>query len=151
MPIVRQSIELTATPLAVYDYVSRPSRWKEWQQGALGVHELGVQEISKDSLVAGRRFESDMESSGRHYHLTWLVEESRPGRYWRASAYVADGSTIRLYYEFEPSATGTCLTRTLEYVLQPFFQRWADKLFVHKRRAKEVAQSLDNLRDYFSR
>lgn len=153
MTILRQSIDIPAAPAAVYDYVSRPSRWQEWQLASLGVHELGLhQEISKDSLVAGRRFEGDVATSGRRYHLTWLVEESRPAQYWRASAYMADGSTLKLFYEFKPGASGgTQFTRTLEYVFQPLLLRWMDRLFLHKKLEKESLQALQNLRDHFSR
>lgn len=143
------SIDIPAAPAAVYDYVSRPSRWREWQLASLGVHELGVQEVSKDSLVAGRRFEGDVRASGRTYHLTWMVEESRPGQYWRASAYMADGSTVKLCYEFKQSETGTHFTRTLDYVFEPLFSRLLDRFFLRQRVARDSLQALQNLRDHF--
>lgn len=143
------SIDIPASPAAVYDYVSRPAHWREWQLASLGVHELGVQEISKDSLVAGRRFEGDVTTSGRTYHLTWLVEESRPGQYWRASAYMADGSTVKLFYEFKPTEAGTHFTRTLDYVFEPLFLRLLDRFFLRKRVEKQSVLALQNLRNHF--
>lgn len=149
MTRLSQSIDIPAAPVAVYDYVSRPSRWREWQLASLGVHELGVQEVSKDSLVAGRRFEGDVTASGRTYRLTWLVEESRPGQYWRASAYMADGSTVKLFYEFRSADGGTHFTRTLDYVFEPLFLRLLDRFFLRKKVERESWQALQNLRNHF--
>lgn len=150
MTRVSQSIDIPAAPAVVYDYVSRPSRWREWQLASLGVHELGVQEISKDSLVAGRRFEGDVTTSGHTYHLTWMVEESRPGEYWRASAYMADGSTVKLFYEFRPMDQGTHFTRTLDYVFAPVLLRVLDRLFLRKKVERECLLALQNLRNHFA-
>ncbi|MDI1301844.1 MAG: SRPBCC family protein [bacterium] len=150
MARLSQSIEIPAAPMAVYDYVSRPARWREWQLASLGAHELGVQELSKDSLVAGRRFEGEVRSSGRSYHLTWLVEESRPGQYWRASAYMADGSTVKLFYEFRAVAGGTHFTRTLDYVFEPVLLRWMDRFFLRKKVERESLLALENLRNHFA-
>lgn len=143
------SIEISATPAEVYDFVSRPARWQEWQQASTGVHELGVLDVSPDSLVAGRRFEGDVTAAGRSYHLTWLVEESRPGQYWRASAYMADGSTVKIFYEFKPVAGGTHFTRTLDYVFEPLSLRMLDWLFIRKKVKRESELALQNLRHHF--
>lgn len=143
------SIEIPAPPAAVYDFVSRPSRWQEWQHASAMVYELGLREVSPDSLVAGRRFEGDVTAAGRRYHLTWLVEESRPGQYWRASAYMADGSTVKIFYEFKPIDGGTHFTRTLDYVFEPLFLRLLDSLFLRRKIMRESALALQNLRNHF--
>lgn len=139
-----QSIEIPAPPAAVYDYVTRPLRWKEWHPSS-----LAVQEVADESLVAGRRFEEDVEAGGRRRHLVWMVEESRPGQRWRASAYMEDGSTVRLTYELEPAGTGTRFTRTLEYVLAPALLRWLNDLFLWKRVQRESQAALERLRGRF--
>jgi uncharacterized protein YndB with AHSA1/START domain len=141
MTLLRQRIEIPAPPARVYDYVTRPLRWKEWHPSSLAVRDAG-----DESLVAGRRFEEDVSAAGRQRHLQWMVEESRPGERWRASAYMEDGSTVRLTYEFEPAATGTCFTRTLEYVLAPRLLRWLNDAFLWKRVERESAAALENLR-----
>jgi uncharacterized protein YndB with AHSA1/START domain len=141
MTLLRQRIEIAAPPARVYDYVTRPLRWKEWHPSSLAVQDAG-----DESLVAGRRFEEDVSAAGRQRHLQWMVEESRPGERWRASAYMEDGSTVRLTYEFEPAATGTRFTRTLEYVLAPRLLRWLNDAFLWKRVERESATALENLR-----
>lgn len=144
MTLLRQSIEIPAPPAAVYDYVTRPVRWKEWHPSSLAVQEAG-----DESLVAGRRFEEDVNAAGRRRHLQWMVEESRPGQRWRASAYMEDGSTVRLTYELEAGGTGTRFTRTLEYVLAPVWLRWLNDLFLWKRVQRESQAALERLRAKF--
>ncbi|MDP2226525.1 MAG: SRPBCC family protein [Moraxellaceae bacterium] len=146
MTVIVLSAAMSAPPAAVYDYVTRPARWKEWHPASLGAHD-----IADESLVAGRRFEEDVRSAGFVRHLTWLVEESRPGERWRASAYMADGSTVRLTYEFAPVAGGTQFTRTLEYVIRPRLLRLANNLFMWKKVQAESGRALANLAAHFAR
>lgn len=141
MTLLRQCIEIAAPPERVYDYVTRPLRWKEWHPSSLDVQEAG-----DESLVAGRRFAEDVSAAGRRRHLHWMVEESHPGRRWRASAYMDDGSTVRLTYEFEPAGGGTRFTRTLEYVLAPWLLRWLNDLYLWRRVERESAAALEGLR-----
>lgn len=147
MTTLQQSIEIPASPLALYDYVTRPVRWKEWHHSS-----LGVSDVADESLVAGRRFEEDVVvAGGRQRHLTWLVEESRIGQRWRASAYMPDGSTVRLCYEFLASGEGTRFTRHLEYVVGPTLLRWLDGLYLHRKVAAESSAALQRLQDHFAR
>lgn len=141
MTVLRQSLDISATPAALFDYVTRPLRWKEWHASSLEVR--GVQD---ESLVAGRRFEeSVVAAGGLKRELTWLVEESHPGKRWRASAYMADGSTVRLSYEFEAVATGTRFTRTLEYTVAPLLLRWINRLFLQGKVVQESDAALQRL------
>lgn len=145
MTLLRQSIDIPAPPATVYDYVTRPLRWKEWHPSS-----LAVQEVGDESLVAGRRFEEDVEAGGRRRHLAWMVEESRGGQRWRASAYMEDGSTVRLTYDFEAAGAGTRFTRTLEYVLAPVLLRWINDAFLWKRVQRESQAALERLREHFA-
>lgn len=140
MTVITLSAEVRATPAQVYDYVTRPVRWKEWHPAS-----QGVKDVDDESLVAGRRFEEEVLSAGRQRHLTWLVEESRPGQRWRASAYMADGSTVRLTYDMVASGIGTQFTRTLEYNLHPRLLRLLNDLFLWKRVKAESEVALANL------
>lgn len=140
MTVIKLSADIATTPDLVYDYVTRPARWKEWHPASQGVHD-----ITDESLVAGRRFEEEVLSAGRQRRLTWLVEESRPGQRWRASAYMADGSTVRLTYEMAAAGEGTRFTRTLEYTLRPRLLRWLNDLFLWKKIQAESEKALANL------
>ncbi|MDQ8036560.1 MAG: SRPBCC family protein [Pedobacter sp.] len=141
MTQLRQSLEIAATPAALFDYVTRPLRWKEWHHSSLEVR--GVQD---ESLVAGRRFEeSVVAAGGLKRELTWLVEESHPGKRWRASAYMADGSTVRLCYEFEATAAGTQFTRTLDYTVAPVLLRLINRFFLQGKVEKESEAALQRL------
>ena len=145
MTTLRHTMEITAAPAELYDYVSRPLRWKEWHHSS-----LDVRGVVDESLVAGRRFEeSVMAAGGLRRELTWLVEESHPGKRWRASAYMADGSTVKLCYEFEAAAAGTHFTRTLDYVVAPLLLRWLNRFFLGSKVEAESLAALQRLGQHF--
>lgn len=145
MTVLRQRVDIPAPPAVVYDYVTRPLRWQEWHASS-----LGVQGVADESLVAGRRFEEDVSTAGGlRRHLTWLVEDSRPAQHWRASAYMPDGSTVRLHYAFTATATGTRFERTLDYVIASRFLRVIDGLWLSRRIQHESEAALEKLRQHF--
>ena len=62
---------------------------------------------------------------------------------------MADGSTVKLFYEFRSADGGTHFTRTLDYVFEPLFLRLLDRFFLRKKVERESWQALQNLRNHF--
>ncbi|WP_029922236.1 SRPBCC family protein [Nevskia soli] len=135
---------ILAPTLAVYDYVTRPARWKEWHPAS-----LGAQEHAAESLAAGARFEEDILSAGIKRHLRWTVEEAEPGVRWAASAVMDDGSTVHLLYRFEGRNTGMNFTRTLRYHVKPLHLRIVNALFMWRKVQAESRLALSNLTRHF--
>lgn len=135
---------ILASTQAVYDYVTRPARWKEWHPAS-----LGAQEHAAESLAAGARFEEDILSAGIKRHLRWTVEEAEPGVRWAASAVMDDGSTVHLLYRFEGRNTGMNFTRTLRYHVKPLHLRIVNALFMWRRVQAESRLALSNLTRHF--
>ncbi|MFI4979809.1 MAG: SRPBCC family protein [Nevskiales bacterium] len=133
-----------ASTQAVYDYVTRPARWKEWHPAS-----LGAQEHAAESLIAGARFEEDILSAGIKRHLRWMVEEAEPGVRWAASAVMDDGSTVHLLYRFEGRNTGMNFTRTLRYHVKPLHLRIVNALFMWRKVQAESRLALSNLTRHF--
>ena len=136
---------ILASTEAVYDYVTRPVRWKEWHPAS-----LGVQQHADESLTAGARFEEDVLSAGIRRHLRWIVEEAVPGVRWAASALMDDGSTVHLLYRFEKRNTGMNFTRTLCYQVKPLHLRLVNAMFMWRRVQAESRLALSNLTRHFS-
>ena len=134
-----------ASTEAVYDYVTRPARWKEWHPAS-----LGAQQHADESLAAGARFEEDIVSAGIKRHLRWTVEQAEPGQRWAASAVMDDGSTVHLLYQFEKRNTGMNFTRTLRYQVKPLHLRMVNALFMWRRVQAESRLALSNLTRHFS-
>lgn len=135
---------ILASTQAVYDYVTRPARWKEWHPAS-----LGAQEHAAESLAAGARFEEDILSAGIKRHLRWTVEEAEPGVRWAASAVMDDGSTVHLLYRFEGRNTGMNFTRTLRYHVKPLHLRIVNALFMWRKVQAESRLALSNLTRHF--
>lgn len=106
---------LRAPPHEVYDYLTRPSRWREWHAAS-----LGTQPPDCDSLRAGARFEENIRAAGFRRRLSWRVLDADAPTRWEAEATMSDGSTAYLLYEFSPAAGGTQFQRTLSYTVRPW-------------------------------
>lgn len=140
MTTVQLSARLAAPPAQVYDYVTRPARWKEWHPASLGTPGQG-----DASLAAGAAFEEDIRAAGIRRHLRWQVLDSQPGVRWAARAVMGDGSTVHLLYEFSAAGDGTQFTRTLDYRIKPLLLRLANDWILWRRVRRESGRALANL------
>ena len=145
MTIIQLDQFILASTEAVYDYVTRPARWKEWHPAS-----LGTQQHADESLAAGARFEEDILSAGIKRHLRWTVEQAEPGLRWAANAVMDDGSTVHLLYQFDKRNTGMNFTRTLRYQVKPLHLRMVNALFMWRRVQAESRLALSNLTRHFS-
>lgn len=146
MTVLKLDVSISAPPLAVYDYVTRPALWHEWHPAS-----LGAQDHARQSLRQGERFEEDIRSAGFKRHLTWQVLDSRAAERWEASAAMDDGSTVHLLYQFATDGSGTRFTRTLNYEVKPPVLRLLNQwLFWRKVRA-ESRRALGNLQQHFEK
>ncbi|MEK6805981.1 MAG: SRPBCC family protein [Pseudomonadota bacterium] len=140
MTTIQLSQRIPATPQAVYDYVTRPARWKQWHPAS-----LGAQDHADTSLTQGATFEEDIRSAGFTRHLRWIVKDSQPGIRWEAHAVMDDGSTVQLLYEFAADGTGMRFTRTLNYSVKPLLLRWANDLVMWRKVRRESGKAMANL------
>lgn len=145
MTIIKLDQFVAAPPVVVYDYVTRPARWKEWHPASLGTGGL-----PPDPLEAGAAFEEDVRSAGQLRHLRWTVKECKPALRWAADAVMDDGSRVSLLYELEPRGQGTRFTRTLEYHLKPLHLRLVNALLMWRRVQAESRLALSNLTRHFA-
>jgi uncharacterized protein YndB with AHSA1/START domain len=145
MTMIRLEQYLPAPPGVVYDYVTRPARWKEWHPSSLRADAHAL-----ESLPAGARFEEDVRSAGFTRHLRWTVEQAEPGQRWAARAGMDDGSHLRLLYELAPEGSGTRFTRTLDYHLRPWWLRLANDLLMWRRVQAESRHALARLAAHFA-
>ncbi len=145
MTTIQLSEHIPAAPAAVYDYVTRPARWKEWHPASLGTPGHGDQ-----SLAAGAEFEEDIRSAGFKRHLRWRVLDGQPGRRWEATAVMNDGSRVRLLYEFVAADQGTHFSRTLTYEIKPRLLRAANDWVMWRKVRLESRRALANLARKFA-
>lgn len=145
MTTLQLSQHIPAAPSAVYDYVTRPARWKQWHPAS-----LGAQDHADHSLAAGATFEEDIRSAGFTRHLRWQVKDSQPGKRWEAHAVMTDGSTVQLLYEFATDGAGTRFTRTLNYSIKPRLLRAINDLLMWRKVRRESTKALANLAKKFA-
>jgi uncharacterized protein YndB with AHSA1/START domain len=137
---------LRAAPEVVYDYLTRPARWREWHHAS-----LGAEAHADASMPAGAEFREQIRTVGIRKILQWQVLVAEPPLRWEAAATMDDGSTVRLHYWFEAIPEGTCFTRTLGYTLKPWSLRLLNASVGWAKVRIESRQALQRLQRQFER
>jgi len=137
---------LRAAPEAVYDYLTRPARWREWHHSS-----LGTEAHAEASLPAGAEFREQIRSVGIRKQLHWRVQVAEPAKRWEAAATMDDGSTVQLQYAFAALPEGTRFTRRLTYTLKPWSLRLLNATVGWAKVRIESRQALRSLQRHFER
>jgi hypothetical protein len=137
----RHVIQIEGTPEQVLAYACDVSQWPQWHPSSLKI------EGRHGALTAGEGFEEDIRAGGRTAHLVWQVTEYQPGRRWCAEAQDMAGSIwLRVAYECQGQGTTTRFERIMDYRLNGWLLRLANRLFLQHKVARESQQSMLNLR-----
>lgn len=135
-------IWIARPPELVLAYASTPGLWPEWHPAS-----LRLDPGAERPLGRGETFEEDIRTAGRDDHLSWVVEESEPGRVWAARALSRNnGARILVRYRVSASEGGTEFQRDLEYELPGIGLRVLNALFLRRRIDAESRLSLLQLK-----
>jgi hypothetical protein len=145
MTIITSELHIPASVDAVYDYLTRPSRWHEWHASSLGTIPPSI-----GSLAAGAKFEENIRTVGFRRRVSWAVVDSKPGKRWEAIGRLSDGSTLQLVYEFATHGEGTRFTRRLDYTVKPLHLRLLNATVGCIKVRRESRVALRNLRARFA-
>lgn len=145
MPTHTSHTLLATTPQQAYDYLTMPACWHEWHAASLGTIPDTPAALGKDAA-----FEENIRTAGFRRRLHWRVTDAQRPAYWQATASMADGSRVRLRYEFAADGSGTLFTRTLDYAVQPLWLRAVDAVIGRWRIRRETALALGKLQQRFS-
>jgi carbon monoxide dehydrogenase subunit G len=109
---VERSIEIAASPEAVYDVVMDPERLDEW----VTVHEALVH-APNGVLKEGDELAQKLKIAGQAFKVTWKVETAHRPRDVEWEGRGPMGTKARVSYDLEPRADGTCFNYLNEYEL----------------------------------
>lgn len=144
MPLHISHTPLAATPEQAYDYLTMPACWHEWHAAS-----LGTVPDARVSQPAGATFEENIRTAGFRRRLHWRVLQAQRPDYWQGEARMADGSRVRLRYDFAADGGGTRFTRTLDYTVAALWLRAVDAVFGRFRIRRESAVALRKLQQRF--
>jgi len=101
------SIEISAAPGAVLDYVTNPNTWPQWIAAS---HKL---ESPDRPLTKGDRFREFWHTRSGEVTLDWVVIESTKDRLWIGETGAAFIGPIIVRYDVEIIEGGSHFTRTM--------------------------------------
>ena len=145
MPTHTSQTLLATTPQQAYDYLTVPACWHEWHAAS-----LGTVPDNRISQPPGATFEENIRTAGFRRRLHWRVIAAQRPLYWEGEAHMADGSRVRLRYDFAASGEATVFTRTLEYSVKPLWLRLVDAVFGRSRIRRETETALRKLQQRFA-
>ncbi len=139
MASLEKSVFINASPEEIDEVSLNASRWVEWYPGVEeAVPNDGFPELGSVVDVV-------YKASGATFNLTFTVIEYNP----RSSiAYELDGMiTGTSRYHYTPEGDGTWLTSNYDYKMPGgFLGKIADKVVVERMNAKNLEDSLENLK-----
>lgn len=107
---IERSIEIAASPEAVYDLVMDPSRLEEW----VTVHEELVS-APNGRLNEGDELSQKLKVAGQGFKVSWKVATAHRPRdiEWEGRGPLR--TKARVSYDLEPRGDGTCFNYVNEY------------------------------------
>lgn len=148
-PDLEHSVEIEASPDAVWALVSDVTRTPEWSPVVRRIEWLD----GGDRARPGARFKGHNRFNGFRWSRECEVSEAEPGRVFAFSTFGKQGEEqTRWRYAIEPEADGSRVTLAYEIVTTPRWVRFLRKLpggkSTNERQARQnLEESLQRLRD----
>ncbi len=138
---VERSIEIAASPEAIFAVVMDPERLGEW----VTIHDA-LKSAPDGPLRKGSRLEQSLRVAGQRFYVSWTVAEAkRPSRIvWDGRG--PAGTSARAVYELAPVADGTRFDYLNEYALPGGALGSLAARAVAGRAGKESEESLRRLK-----
>jgi carbon monoxide dehydrogenase subunit G len=138
---VERTIEIAATPEAVYEVVMDPAQLENW----VTIHDSLVH-APNGQLEEGDELEQKLKIAGQGFKVSWKVVTAHRPRDIEWEGRGPMGTKARVSYDLEPRGKGTCFNYVNEYELPggPLGKVGA-KAF-RRTAAKEADRTLVNLK-----
>ena len=107
---VERSIEIAASPEAIYEVVMDPARLGDW----VSVHKELVH-APNGILEVGDELEQKLKVAGQSFKVSWTVAKAHRPRDVEWEGRGPMGTKARVSYDLEPRADGTCFNYINEY------------------------------------
>ena len=138
---IRSSVEIARDPDLVFDYVTTPANWPKWHPSSLGVsgavdHPLDLgEQVTEDSLVAGRRGQA-----------VWTVVEREAPERWVIAGEVNGRPAGAIIYTVTAAGAGTRFDRELVYASPNLLFAVLNRISIHARIERESAEAVLRLK-----
>jgi len=106
---VERSIDIAASPEAVYEVVMDPHRLEDWVTVHAGLHD------PPDQLSEGSELDQSIKVAGQKFKVEWHVVKADRPRSVQWDGRGPMGTKARVAYELDQRGDGTCFHYTNEY------------------------------------
>ena len=143
---VERSIEIAASPEAIYEVVMDPARLGDW----VTVHKELVH-APNGVLEEGDELVQKLKVAGQSFKVCWTVAKAHRPRDVEWEGRGPLGTKARVSYDLEPSGDGTCFNYINEYDLPGGPVGKLGAKAVQRTAGKEADRTLDRLKGLLER
>jgi len=138
---IRESVHIDAPIDQVWEIITKPERFAEWQ--------VGVEEVKGDGPTdrVGARYSAVVKSMGRRLELNSEVTRVEKPRLIEQKATGPGGVDGTALITLEPAGRGADVPYTMDYALPGgFVGGIADKLFMERALDRDIRHGSENLK-----
>ena len=137
---IDSEIDIAASPVDVYDFVTTPMFWSMWHPATEEVFDT-----PERPLLYGETAFETIRAGGRHITAEWTVIAREAPRLWAIATDMDEGEA-RITYRLARSERGTRFVRTLSYRSRYAPWRWFDSSLVRWALTRQSTRALANLK-----
>lgn len=138
-----ERIEIGAPPEQVYDLVADLTRMGEWSPECYLVEWVGA----STGPTVGAEFKGHNRLGPYRWSVAGKVVTADPGHEFAFTTYVKERESTRWRYTFEPSAGGTTVTESYEFIWANPFVRLGDLVMPRRRMLERgMRQTLNRIK-----
>lgn len=137
---IDSEIDIAASPVDVFDFVTTPMFWSMWHPATEEVFDT-----PERPLLYGETAFEIFRAGGSRFTAEWTVIAREAPRLWSIATDMDEGEA-RITYRLARSERGTRFVRTLAYRSRYAPQRWFDSSLVRWVLTRQSTRALGNLK-----
>jgi uncharacterized protein YndB with AHSA1/START domain len=143
MAHIERSIEIEASPEAVFEVLTDLDRLPDWSTVTVKTHE-----VPDGELKVGSEFRQTLRVLGRDIDCDWRVTEADPPNRIAYEATAPGGGQLRMAQQVRGEGSRSRVELDLDYELPGGFAgELVDRTYAERRNEREAEHSLHNLKD----
>jgi uncharacterized protein YndB with AHSA1/START domain len=143
MAHIERSVEIEASPEAVFKVLTDLDRLPDWSTVTVKTHE-----VPDGELKVGSEFRQTLRVLGRNIDCDWRVTEADPPNRIAYEATAPGGGQLRMAQQVRGEGRRSRVELDLDYELPGGFAgELVDRAYAERRNEREAEHSLHNLKD----
>jgi Polyketide cyclase / dehydrase and lipid transport len=144
-PIIT-SVQIQATPSAVFQFVTVAANWKLWHPATISVSGDVHRSAMPGEIIVEKIHVGWYRGQARWTVRQWRAPSCAHAGRWVIEGRADNGGNARIVYTLAAEKNGTHFTRALSYTMPNRFYAWLDRLFMRRLLVLQSERALRQLK-----